>query len=123
MDPDWFEWREYGWRLYPCTWQGWLYLAALIVPFALIQSYVTDATIQIVAAFIWFAWAYLDTMRMTVLKGHEFEYWDAGLLAMAFLTVTLIFDLAKGYGIDWNLFFLLAAGFGIKWLHDVVKGL
>jgi|GEM_PF-4300209 len=123
MNPDWFEWRDYGWRLYPCTWQGWLSLALFIVPFALIQSFVHDRLLQVVSAAILFVWAFLDTIRTTLLKGHAFDYWDAGLLAMAFLAVTLFFFAFTGRGIDWYLFLLLVAGFGIKWLYNVMKGL
>ncbi|VVC01614.1 Uncharacterised protein [uncultured archaeon] len=37
--PDWFERRKYGgWGLTPKTREGWLYIAAILVPLAIIQA-------------------------------------------------------------------------------------
>lgn len=36
--PEWFSRRKYlGWGIMPKTWQGWLYLAIILLPFFLIQ--------------------------------------------------------------------------------------
>ncbi len=37
--PQWFKRRKYGgWGLWPATWQGWVYVAALTLPIILIQG-------------------------------------------------------------------------------------
>ncbi len=37
--PQWFRRRKYGgWGLFPATWQGWAYVAALIIPIILIRA-------------------------------------------------------------------------------------
>jgi len=52
----WFKRRKYtGWGFSPATWQGWVYLTVLLVPFALISSIkiVTPAIIVTITA-VWF---------------------------------------------------------------------
>ena len=37
--PEWFKRRKYsGWGVTPKTWQGWLYTAAILIPFLIFQS-------------------------------------------------------------------------------------
>ena len=37
--PDWFKRRKYlGWGVFPITWQGWVYVVAMLVPFAIFQA-------------------------------------------------------------------------------------
>ena len=37
--PEWFSRRKYGgWGLTPATWQGWVYILALILPFIVFQA-------------------------------------------------------------------------------------
>lgn len=37
--PEWFTRRKYlGWGVYPKTWQGWVYIAIFILPFAIFQA-------------------------------------------------------------------------------------
>ncbi|PIN68765.1 hypothetical protein COV93_08225 [Candidatus Woesearchaeota archaeon CG11_big_fil_rev_8_21_14_0_20_43_8] len=36
--PEWFKRRKYGgWGVYPATWQGWVYILVLLLPFAIFQ--------------------------------------------------------------------------------------
>jgi hypothetical protein len=52
----WFKRRKYtGWGFSPATWQGWVYLTVLLLPFALISSIkiVTPAIIVTITA-VWF---------------------------------------------------------------------
>lgn len=36
---DWFKMRKYGgWGITPKTWQGWVYIAVMIIPFIIFQS-------------------------------------------------------------------------------------
>lgn len=38
--PEWFARRKYsGWGVTPKTWQGWIYLAVIIIPFIVFQSF------------------------------------------------------------------------------------
>jgi hypothetical protein len=37
--PEWFKRRKYGgWGIMPKTWQGWVYLAIIIIPFAIFNA-------------------------------------------------------------------------------------
>jgi len=37
--PEWFKRRKYGgWGIFPKTWQGWVYIAAIIIPFMVFNA-------------------------------------------------------------------------------------
>ena len=38
MDKIWFKAKRYGYGWYPCTWQGWLVLAAYVAIFSVLIS-------------------------------------------------------------------------------------
>ncbi|HIH09068.1 MAG TPA: hypothetical protein HA254_00185 [Candidatus Diapherotrites archaeon] len=74
--PDWFQSRKYtGWGLTPKTWQGWAYLAVMVVPvFAFNWLYRGPGEIRIAAIGIWALIFVLDTLDiMARLKKDERE--------------------------------------------------
>jgi hypothetical protein len=53
--PEWFQRRKYsGWGICPKTWQGWLYLAAIVAPVFIIPSipWWGDST-GVIILFVW----------------------------------------------------------------------
>ena len=53
--PHWFKRRKYGgWGLWPCCWQGWLYLFAITTPLFIIQAVpaLSDEA-RLAALFVW----------------------------------------------------------------------
>jgi len=75
--PEWFERRKYGgWGLHPKTWQGWLYLALIILPFIVFHSLpFWDVKTRMVITIIWVGFLLLDiTHIMVALKRDEREF-------------------------------------------------
>ena len=122
--PEWFTRRKYGgWGLYPRTWQGWLYMAVIIIPFVIFQSlpYWGNNTRFIVTG-IWLAFLLLDTTHLMItLKRDEREYkieaiaernaaWTMVLVIVAGILYQVISSaLNQQLAVDW---FLVAALFG-----------
>jgi hypothetical protein len=51
---NWFSRRKYtGWGFTPKTWQGWLYIVVMILPFILITNFQIYGPIQILFMIIW----------------------------------------------------------------------
>jgi len=60
--PEWFRRREYtGWGAVPKTWQGWAYLAIVLIPFIIFQSlpYWNEET-RITVTIIWIVFLFID---------------------------------------------------------------
>ena len=74
---NWFQRRKYGgWGISPKTWQGWVYVGVLLIPFIIFQSlsYWDDRTRMIVSGG-WILFFGLDiTHIMFSLKRDEREY-------------------------------------------------
>lgn len=52
--PEWFRRRKYtGWGFTPVTWQGWAYIAVVILPIVLLTSARAVGQIQMVLAIVW----------------------------------------------------------------------
>ena len=62
--PEWFTQRKYsGWGLTPKTREGWLYIIAIIVPFAIFQALpFWDAEMRMYATFGWLAFVAFDVL-------------------------------------------------------------
>jgi hypothetical protein len=74
--PEWFERRKYsGWGLTPKTWQGWLYIIALMMPLAILTMFTfLTAEQQMVLALAWAAFMAIDVLDiMARLKKDERE--------------------------------------------------
>jgi hypothetical protein len=66
--PEWFQRRKYaGWGVCPKTWQGWLYLAAIVAPMFIIPSipWWSNGT-RIVILFVWGALIGVDLIDIMV---------------------------------------------------------
>lgn len=75
--PAWFQRRKYGgWGLSPKTWQGWVYVVAIVVPFAVFQALPFWSTeIRQVATIIWVALLSFDVLHiMANMNSDEREY-------------------------------------------------
>ena len=52
--PQWFARRKYtGWGFTPNTWQGWVYILAVIIPFVILQSLPIAEGLKLVFGIIW----------------------------------------------------------------------
>ena len=52
--PEWFVRRKYmGWGLMPVTWQGWVYSACVILPFAVLFTFKTVTQTEIAILIAW----------------------------------------------------------------------
>lgn len=74
---DWFQRRKYGgWGISPKTWQGWLYIAFVIIPFAVFQAMpFWDTNTRLAITFVWLGFLFLDTLPvMITLDRDEREY-------------------------------------------------
>lgn len=50
----WFGRRKYmGWGAFPKTWQGWLYISVLILPFILMSLLNASAQTQLIISIVW----------------------------------------------------------------------
>ncbi len=72
--PEWFARRKYGgWGLYPKTWQGYVYIAVLMIPFIIFQSLpMWDTDFRIYVTIGWLAFVLIDIGNaMILLKQDE----------------------------------------------------
>ncbi|MFA5724498.1 MAG: hypothetical protein WC979_09665, partial [Candidatus Pacearchaeota archaeon] len=65
---EWFKRRKYsGWGVTPKTWQGWLYIAIVILPFALFQSLpFWDNPTRIAVTVIWAIFLLIDIFDIMI---------------------------------------------------------
>jgi len=66
--PEWFTRRKYtGWGLTPKTWQGWIYIAAIILPFVIFQSLpFWSFQVRAVVTIVWFIFLALDVFHIMI---------------------------------------------------------
>lgn len=66
--PEWFKRRKYsGWGITPKTWQGWLYIALVIVPFAVFQSLqFWDIKTRMIVTIIWVSFLLIDVFDIMI---------------------------------------------------------
>jgi asparagine N-glycosylation enzyme membrane subunit Stt3 len=65
--PQWFKRRKFtGWGLTPATWQGWVYIIALVAPFAVFQAFAKhfEAKTVILVGTIWAALLIVEVARL-----------------------------------------------------------
>ncbi len=73
---DWFKRRKYtGWGVTPSTWQGWVYVLAIIIGVLIIQFLIpTTIKIKAVITYAWVLLIILDVIHiMATLKNDERE--------------------------------------------------
>ena len=76
-NPDWFQIRKYGgWGITPRTWQGWIYIAVLILPFVVFQAFpFWGENLRITVTVIWMSIILIDILYiMAKMKKDEREY-------------------------------------------------
>ena len=132
--PKWFRRRKYtGWGLWPITWQGWVYTAAIVIPFILFQSLPHwDIGTKKWLTIGWAAFILLDiTHIMFAMKNDEREQkiealsernaaWVMVLLIGASLVYQITANaLQKGVSVDWLLFAVLIGGMLAKTISNL----
>jgi len=74
---DWFERRKYGgWGVSPKSWQGWIYIAFILIPFMIFQAlpFWTMQT-RMTITIIWMVFLFADLIPVMInLKRDEREY-------------------------------------------------
>ncbi len=76
-NPKWFKRRKYtGWGITPKTWQGWLYISLILIPFIAFQAMpFWQATTRIYVTLVWAAFLIIDAGHIMVsLDKDELEY-------------------------------------------------
>lgn len=135
--PSWFQRRKYGgWGISPRTWQGWVYLGAILLPFIIFHAlpYWSTETRLLVTG-LWAAILLVDvTHIMLALRRDERE---AKIEALAernaawFMAITLALGLAwqlissaleGAVAIDWWLAAALFGGALVKTLSNLLYG-
>lgn len=74
---EWFKRRKYGgWGVSPKTWQGWTYIALIIIPFAIFQALPFWSTkIRLIVTAGWLGFLFLDIIPVMInLNRDEREY-------------------------------------------------
>ncbi len=122
--PEWFERRKYGgWGLHPKTWQGWLYIAVMVLPYIIFQSLpYWDETTRTYVTVAWVLFLLLDVGHIMLnLDKDEREFkieaisernaaWAMVLILVAgIMYQSIISALNQSFYVDW---FLVAALFG-----------
>ncbi|HII72016.1 TPA: hypothetical protein HA265_04645 [Candidatus Woesearchaeota archaeon] len=132
--PDWFERRKYGgWGVHPKTWQGWVYIAMMILPFIIFQAlpYWTNQMRTLVTV-VWLGFLLFDLGHvMITLKKDERERKlealsdrNAAWVMLAVLVTGLLYQgissaLAQQPKVDWFLAAALIGGALAKTISEV----
>lgn len=132
--PEWFKRRKYGgWGLYPITWQGWVYIAAMIAPLIVFHSlpWWTDTT-RIWVTVAWAAILLFDTTDIMIrLRKDERERiheayaernaaWVMVLVLVAAILYQIISTGLQGPPeIDWWIVAALFGGLGAKAISNL----
>jgi len=121
---EWFERRKYGgWGLHPKTWQGWVYVASILLPLITFQSMpIWSDTLRIYVTIGWLLFLLLDTGHiMVTLRSDEREKKieniserNAAWIMVIIITLGILYDIYRSVMtqtiiVNW---FLIAALFG-----------
>jgi hypothetical protein len=74
--PEWFKRRKFGgWGIRPCTWQGWVYIAVFLIPFAIFNAIpLWDTKVRLIVVIVWIGLLIADVFDiMRKLKHDERE--------------------------------------------------
>lgn len=122
---EWFERRKYGgWGVIPKTWQGWLFLVLVILPFVIFQSlpHWSDK-IRLYVTIIWLIYLLLEIIPIMIfLKRDEREDQieaiserNASWFMSLVLTFGILFEVFQGAlneNLEVNLFLIIALAGG-----------
>ena len=132
---EWFQRRKYGgWGITPKTWQGWGYIAVMMIPFIIFQSLpIWDNGIRITVTTIWLGVILIDiTHIMLTLKRDEREYkieaisernasWTmVGVLAIGIINQVVTSGLSQRFAVDWFLIIALFGGMFAKSISNII---
>lgn len=132
---NWFKRRKYGgWGVSPKTWQGWLYIAAIILPLLIFQSLpFWGVQTRLIVTFAWVLFLFIDLIPvMIALNRDEREYkieaisernaaWVMVLVLIIGILYRLITSaLAQSIQIDWWLVAALFGGLIAKSISNMV---
>lgn len=133
--PEWFERRKYGgWGLHPKTWQGWVYIAIIILPLIVFQSIpVWDTATRVYVTIGWALFLLLDTGHiMLTIRRDEREYKieavserNAAWTMMFILVIGAAYQvitsaLQQSLKVDWFIVAALFAGLIVKSVSNLV---
>ncbi len=95
--PEWFKRRKYtGWGIMPKTWQGWIYLILIFIPFVIFHSlpFWTDRT-RIIVTVIWLVILFIDVTDIMVrMKNDEREKFHEAIAERNAAWIMLLFIIA-----------------------------
>ncbi len=133
--PEWFKRRKYGgWGITPATWQGWVYVAVIIIPFAVFQSLpFWQENVRIGVTIGWLVFLFLDVTHIIIaLKRDEREHkieamaernaaWVMVLIiVLGVLYQTFTSALSQSLKVDWFLVAALFCGMIVKSVSNIV---
>ena len=118
---EWFKRRKYGgWGIRPKTWQGWIYIAALIGSLILFQSLpFWTSGIRLIGTLLWTSFVLVDTthIMMNIEKSdlerkiEAFSERNAAWFMIAILIIGVLYDVMRSVTSDSfevNIFLLIA---------------
>lgn len=133
--PEWFARRKYGgWGLTPKTWQGWVYIAVIMLPLIIFHSlpFWTDM-IRIYVTLVWVAFLLVDvTDIMMHLRVDEREdrieslsERNAAYAMIAVIIIGILYDVfrsASAQQVQFNpfLFAALIGGAAVKSISNII---
>lgn len=133
--PKWFQRRKYGgWGITPKTWQGYVYLAAILIPFIIFQAlpFWTNST-RLWVTIGWMTFLLIDVVDIMIrLKKDEREYkieaiaernaaWFMSIIAaIAIAYEAIISGLTQTFQVDIFLIILLFGGMLVKTISNVI---
>ena len=132
---EWFKRRKYmGWGISPQTWQGWLYLVLMLVPFVIFQALpFWDIKIRIYVTIGWILFLAFDVNHiMFTLKKDEreqkieaFSERNAAWTIVMILVIGIVYEittsaLQQKLNVDLFLLLALSAGMIVKTISNII---
>ncbi len=132
---EWFQRRKYGgWGISPKTWQGWVYVALILIPFIVFQAMPFWSTqTRLIVTGIWIAFLMVDvTHIMLTLNRDEREYKieaiaerNAGWFMALVLVVGIVYQvinsaLNQTIAVNWFMVVALFGGAIVKTVSNIL---
>lgn len=131
---SWFKRRKYGgWGVSPKTWQGWVYIALIILPLVIFQALpFWDTKVRLYVTLGWVIFLMLDILPvMVTLRRDEREYKNeavaernAAWFMVMVLVIGLLYDiiqsaLQESLRVNWFLALALFGGALVKTISNI----
>ncbi|NMC35648.1 hypothetical protein GYA49_01245 [Candidatus Beckwithbacteria bacterium] len=133
---QWFQRRKYGgWGVSPKTWQAWVYMAAVTVPFVVFQSLpVWSDQIRLIGTILWLLFLLIDLIpvmikvsasderenKIEALAERNAAWIMMGALIIGILYQLIVSSLQQAPQVDWFLVIALTAGVLAKSISNLV---